>query len=797
MKSLTPAFAALAFGIHTAGAAPVVSPWPAGTAPAGVAAASLSGYYAIADSSTDTVEVRGIAGETFATVTRAQMTGLLTWMNLDSSADGPSALAFSDSGRLLFILVHDATEAPSGAGDAVLRFDTQTGQLTTFARLNVSTVDGPAPDLSLAHFAGRLYVGLPSGQVAVYRALANDTAGPFLSFITLPLPAAAPVVGLAVDRVNQTLYASAGGVLFRYPILTSGPVVSVGSMGGSPRSLAWSDHYGGVLNAGLYWADTGPYGAPIQSIVRFVTPAMARGTAGFSPGNYLVSTTSAWTDAAMTADGQMLVSSPVGAARIRDDSDTRLGYSAFVADEFAQVVRFGRGLISPDGEPAGWVIDADTDATIARFHPATPDAAAWTVLLLLMNDRINADPLARGQVRTVLARYAGRLSGPAPSRTADGIFRHWIDPVTGGVKPGWDPEFATLSTMKIVAAAQRAADYYPDDASIQVSARSIICRVKNWNAYMDVATGRIAYKGLIGGGADFSAQASAFNESVLFAYQMFSFGSMSAGFYYPNLWLNRSAVPSATYVSGRPVSGDSAGNFQSAFISLYPLLLMNDYRTSASWQTHVLNLRLSHMAWTDDNAPRWNTVFSAGTTKGIWGGYRADAINNSPGNISTFTSLLALSAGTGAGGGFTPAAVAGYQAYRVGARQTWRTGAQMLYRRSSVDPAYLPNSAGMPDVALGGLGLAELLSPGSVQQVLVGGYRPCPCNLADITSIGGLPQPPDQQLTVDDIIDFVNAFSDGADWADVTGIGGPPVPPDGQLTVDDIIAFVNAFSDGC
>ncbi|MBX7106455.1 MAG: hypothetical protein K1X57_20425, partial [Gemmataceae bacterium] len=82
------------------------------------------------------------------------------------------------------------------------------------------------------------------------------------------------------------------------------------------------------------------------------------------------------------------------------------------------------------------------------------------------------------------------------------------------------------------------------------------------------------------------------------------------------------------------------------------------------------------------------------------------------------------------------------------------------------------------------------------------------CNLADITGIGGTaeaPGSPDNQLTVDDIIVFVNLFSDGSGCpgaapcsrADVTGIGGPPATADGQLTVDDIIAFFNAFSDGC
>jgi subtilisin family serine protease len=88
---------------------------------------------------------------------------------------------------------------------------------------------------------------------------------------------------------------------------------------------------------------------------------------------------------------------------------------------------------------------------------------------------------------------------------------------------------------------------------------------------------------------------------------------------------------------------------------------------------------------------------------------------------------------------------------------------------------------------------------------------PLACNLADITQVGGTGEligMPDGQLTVDDVIVFVNLFSDGSGCpigigtascspADVTGVGGPPAGPDGQLTVDDVIAFINSFSDGC
>jgi hypothetical protein len=79
------------------------------------------------------------------------------------------------------------------------------------------------------------------------------------------------------------------------------------------------------------------------------------------------------------------------------------------------------------------------------------------------------------------------------------------------------------------------------------------------------------------------------------------------------------------------------------------------------------------------------------------------------------------------------------------------------------------------------------------------------CNRADITDIGDTGAGPDNQLTVDDIIAFVNTFGDATgcpgaapcNRADITDIGDTGAGADGQLTVDDIIAFVNAFGDGC
>lgn len=81
---------------------------------------------------------------------------------------------------------------------------------------------------------------------------------------------------------------------------------------------------------------------------------------------------------------------------------------------------------------------------------------------------------------------------------------------------------------------------------------------------------------------------------------------------------------------------------------------------------------------------------------------------------------------------------------------------------------------------------------------------PCP---ADIVAIGG-EVGPDGLYTLDDILAFIDAYNDASgcpgvapcNIADLTGIGGTledPMAPDGLLTLDDILFFVDAYNAGC
>jgi len=700
-----------------ASAGPVTTPWavsgPDDTA--GAAAAALSGWYATTDSYEDSVELRDINQTLMRTITRQEITTLLPWMDLNGSQDGVGAVAFSDSGRLLFIGVHDAATPPDGQGsDAILRYDTETGDLAVFARLEISSTDAAWADNALAFHAGRLYVGV-TGAIRVYRAQINDRTGVLLS--THNTGSATMVTGLAIDRTNSLLYGAWNGQVFRSPIPTLG-FTAVGGLT-NVRGLAYSDHFGAAANAGLY-ALTGVPTTPTSQVM-YATPSQARGFLPWAPSLYLFQP-SILHDIAATADGKLLIAADEDALLLSDTADTRLSFNAWKLDEFTQVVAYARGLIAPDpGDLSGLVIDADVAQGGTRFHPATPDAACWTVLLLIMSDELTGDPAAQGQVRTILQRHAGLSpDNIAVDRNPDGIYRHWIEPSTGGVS-AWDPEFATMSTMKIVLAASRAASYYPQDAAIQAAAREIICGISNWDSYIQPGTDRMYLKALPTGGPDLGSGSSAFHEGMIFVSQAAAFGGPPSQTAYAH-WLDRSRWPAPTLVTGAPVTSTNWGGFLPAFVSLYELLTVPEFRASTPWQTHIRNLRLSNAAWTDDNAPRFNTVFSAGTTKPEWGGYNADSLTGHPGDVTTFTSLLAFSAGNGAGPGRTAEAVAAYNAYRRGARQTFARGAQILYRRSKVDPAYSPDSAGMPDVGLGALGLAELIQPGSVGALLARPY---------------------------------------------------------------------------
>jgi hypothetical protein len=87
----------------------------------------------------------------------------------------------------------------------------------------------------------------------------------------------------------------------------------------------------------------------------------------------------------------------------------------------------------------------------------------------------------------------------------------------------------------------------------------------------------------------------------------------------------------------------------------------------------------------------------------------------------------------------------------------------------------------MPDVAIGGLGLAELLKPGITATVLTGNYPACGTCAADYNADGF--------LDFTDFDAFVTAFE--------AGDAGSDFNADGFIDFTDFDAFVSAFELGC
>ena len=694
----------LTFGPLLASAAPVVSSWPVAgyDDSAAVGAARLSGIYVVGDSFENTVEVRDIRQNLWRTISAAEIQALLPWMSLDGGPDGPSAIAVSDSGRQVFILVHDDVPATDGgASDGVILYDSFDNALRLFARLNLSDRGDVFPLLAAKHFKGKLYVGTASEGIKVFTAGINDTAGALLA--TTLLPGGSPICGLAIDPDQNLLFAAGTNSIYR-AIVTNSPLTftAVGSIS-DIRSIAFSLNFGGPTNAGLYVLA----GAGITSLSHLPV-AQARGSQPFSTSVYFADLGVAF-DVAATACGRLLIGTDEDAVLISDNSDTLLGFDAWLNDEFDQVVLFCKTLVAADGHGPGWVTDGNTQQGLARFHPCTPDGACWVVLALMLADEIRHDPNAQALVRDILVRHAGQAAdGIVPSKTADGIFRHWINPTNGGTLGTWDPEFATLSTMKIDLAAVRARQYYWTNTALRTAASIIIDGVSNRVRVRQLQHGRALFQGLAGGGPDLNAMGTPFNEGILFVEQAAAFEDAVLPRY--ARWLDRSKWPTAQLVTGKTVTGDGVGQFQAAFVGLYPWLLQKDFRGSPTWLQSMDNLYYSFAAWNDANGPRFLTIFSAGTSPS---GYNADSLTSHPNDIATFPSLLAFCAK-----GNTLPAVGAYQAYRRGARQTFAGGASILYRRANPNPAWQPNSAGLPDVVLGAIGLAELLQPGVVDKLL-------------------------------------------------------------------------------
>ncbi|MEM1165319.1 MAG: hypothetical protein AAGI30_03415 [Planctomycetota bacterium] len=676
-------------------------------------AAAVSGWYAVADTTQDAVQVRDVRGAIVHEIDRDDIAALMPWASFDTGADGPVALASTDAGRAIFILIGDDTLVFGGeSDDAVLRLDTHTGQLDLFARFSLVRDLGADPPPAAAFFRGRVYIGTSDGQVITLTAGRNDRTGTILSTTTLPVSGG--VTGVTVDRDRGFLFVSSTSGLYRAALddvpLTFQRLTDRSTI----ASIAYSDQYGAPGQDGLFLLNRDGGGNGSVTIER-AAPSAVRSLPALFESEAYYTPAGACVDLSATACGRLLAACGDQATMIADTQDDRLGFEAWVVDEFEQVTTHVAALVHPDG----WVFDNSPVAGQGQIEPpASPDAALWAIALAAMNDHLFGDPGAEQTVERILTRYAGLApDGIGPATSADGFLEHWIDPETGGVLDGWPQEYATYSTMKIVAGADRGRHAYPGNAAIERAAHQIVCDVHQWAAYFDESLALYLISEADGGPIAPGPSNTAFVEGILFADQAGIFGGPESDPIRRD-WLDRSLWPSNEYLTGRPFSTSVPGVFQPAFITIYPLLFIREFRDDPAWLAHSEHTLDSFAAWTDDNGPRYYTAFSAG---GGLNGYHADTIFSHPGTIAHFPAVMGFAAL-----GRTDVAVGAYHAYRLGARTMMGTGASVLARRSQ-EQVDFPIGIGLPDLVYGALGLGELIEPGVIDAVLAPPYAAALC----------------------------------------------------------------------
>jgi len=684
-----------AFAMHCVQAAPQVDDWPGSNAPATaslISSAKLSGLWATG-TALGHVRVYDIRGSLIHEISAHDLNavGLLSSSRL-------AGMCFTDSGRQLFMAFRGDT------GDCIAAVNLNTKELRVFAKANW---DGEADRVDMVHWRGQLYVATQKG-LEIYEATRNVKYGE----VKAEVPFAAPVKAIASDSVGRTLYAVTGSTLYGIDLTADKMVPQKISTGRDFRALAFARTYGGPDNGGLYALEG-------TNKIVFASAKTLRTSEPVEMKAYH-EVESEVSDLAATACGRILLAGTPPKV-LSDDSDTRLDFEAWLRDEFAQYVLMNRSVLWPDGEPEGWVKIGAATAGHERAEPVGSVAAAVTVYMLLVSDSVMGNPDAHAQVRSILKRYAGMHSdGIVPHRNIDGQYVDFCEPETG--EGTWGPFANTqcYGIMFIMAAADRAREFYPDDAEIARAAALIILPVLRMGDYVE-PTGAVYFWGDEYGPFPGAAYGP-YNETVLFAHIAAAQDPLCTHIY-ANILHHREDVISA---DGKPIVDRSflaeepvLFQWLTVFAQQYGMTILENRRQEQGWRQEYANYYSHFCAWTDDNAPPYLTVFSAG--EGLEG-YSPDTLVKHPGSIIHFPSVLGFSML-----GDTAPAVGAYLAYRDGRRIRMEgtsefPGAEVLVRFSPEKPDWIPASHSQVDYHFGLMGLAELIKPGVVDEVCAGHF---------------------------------------------------------------------------
>jgi hypothetical protein len=284
---------------------------------------------------------------------------------------------------------------------------------------------------------------------------------------------------------------------------------------------------------------------------------------------------------------------------------------------------------------------ADTYMTLGDNPDDRCSIAATGVGLisLCVADMEGWDVQAAEKARITLRAVMGELGGCRPARdTFTGFFAHFVDMETG---KNLRSEISTIDTSLLVAGALFAGQHFKETApDIAQKAYELLHSI-DWRVVVaDKEKGVINMIVKDGLG---TAPLPAYNEYVLVSY--LALLSQPEDQDIRDLWFNNFAdermkeLPQALY-RDIPVLTDTTTKYKaflSSFVHQFPYYLVPEYASSRVYREFLSNACLAdRMKWKElSDVPSYVWGYGAGPNDGLHGGYHADKIENSPGNVAS------------------------------------------------------------------------------------------------------------------------------------------------------------------
>lgn len=274
-------------------------------------------------------------------------------------------------------------------------------------------------------------------------------------------------------------------------------------------------------------------------------------------------------------------------------------------------------------------------------HKCSIAATGVGLIGLCVADMEGWDQDAAEKAIVTLNTVMGKVEGCQPSRDSKtGFYAHFVDMETG---ENLNSEISTIDTSLLVAGALFAGQHFKESApQIDIMANELLNQV-DWSVVVaEIDTGSINMVVKDGEG---TLPLPAYNEYVLVSHLAMLGQPENENI--QALWHRNFAeekindLPKVNYRE-LSVLTDTNGqkgreSFLSSFVHQFPFYLVPEYTKSPWYREYFKNACMAdQLKWKElEDVPSYVWGYGAGPNDGLYGGYHADQINNSPGNIAS------------------------------------------------------------------------------------------------------------------------------------------------------------------